>query len=92
MAKSKVTRIRPSVTPAQTFSEFAETPLADVKSIICQIEQLGHDGQESTDPAMILSIIERLAGDAEDVMFGDFWDVLVAGLRRANGSTEVAHG
>src|SRR5688572_10042890 len=40
---------------AQTFSEYAESELANVKSILTEIDHLAHDGQQSDDPATTLS-------------------------------------
>ncbi len=82
MATQKLARIEPS---AETFSEYAERELANIKSIITEIDHLAHDGKNSDDPAVTLQVIERLAREASGVLFGHFWDKLAAGLKRADG-------
>lgn len=69
---------------AQTFSEYAERELSDIKKVLVEIDHLAHDGQDSNDPVMTLAVIERLAADAQSVMYGEFWDKLTAGLKRAD--------
>jgi hypothetical protein len=70
---------------ARAFSEYAESELHNIKKIIGYIDHLAHDGQQGTDPAATLEVIERLAREAHGVMFGHFWDKLTDGLRRVNG-------
>jgi hypothetical protein len=71
----------PAEPAPQSFAEHAENQLSNVKSILCEIDHLAHDGQESNDPTMTLSVIKRLAGEGSSVLFGEFWDQLTAALK-----------
>jgi hypothetical protein len=73
---------------AQSFSEYVEREISDVKKIVVEISHLAHDGQGSDDMELTLRAIERIAEGASEVLHGEFWDKLTYGLKRIEGGAE----